>query len=35
MKLVIDTQIAENYAAHGGFTDEFRWKYKGGSTRCR
>ena len=32
MKLVIDTQIAENYAAHNGFTGEFRWKYKGGNT---
>ena len=32
MKLVIDTQIAENYAAHNGFTGEFRWKFKGGNT---
>ena len=32
MKLVIDTQIAENYAAHNGFTGEFNWKYKGGNT---
>ena len=32
MKLVIVTQIAENYAAHDGFTGEFRWKFKGGST---
>jgi len=32
MKLVIDTQIAENYAAHNGFTGEYRWKYKGGNT---
>jgi hypothetical protein len=32
MKLVIDTQIAENYAAHNGFTGEFRWKYKWGNT---
>lgn len=32
MKLVIDTQIAENYAAHNGFTGEFHWKYKGGNT---
>lgn len=32
MKLVIDTQIAENYAAHNGFTGEFHWKYKCGNT---
>jgi hypothetical protein len=32
MKLVIETQIAENYAAHNGFTGEFRWKFKGGNT---
>lgn len=32
MKLVIDTQIAENYAAHNGFSGEFRWKFKGGNT---
>jgi len=32
MKLVIDTQIAENYAAHNGFTGEYRWKYKWGNT---
>jgi hypothetical protein len=32
MKLVINTQIAENYAAHNGFTGEFHWKYKGGNT---
>jgi len=32
MKLVIDTQIAENYAAHNGFTGEHRWKFKGGNT---
>jgi hypothetical protein len=32
MKLVIDTQIAENYAAHNGFTGEYRWKFKGGNT---
>lgn len=32
MKLVIDTQICENYAAHNGFTGEFRWKFKGGNT---
>lgn len=32
MKLVIDTQIAENYAAHNGFEGEYRWKFKGGNT---
>ena len=32
MKLVIDTQIAENYAAHNGFTGDYRWKFKGGNT---
>jgi hypothetical protein len=32
MKLVIDTQIAENYAAHRGFEGEYRWKFKGGNT---
>ena len=32
MKLVIETQITENYAAHDGFTGEFRWKFKGGNT---
>jgi len=32
MKLVIDTQIAENYAAHNGCTGEYRWKFKGGNT---
>ena len=31
MMLVIGTQDYENYAAHGGFTGEFRWKAKGGS----
>jgi len=31
MILVIATQDYENYAAHGGFTGEFRWKAKGGS----
>lgn len=31
-KLIIDTQIAENYAAHEGFTGEYRWKFKGGNT---
>ena len=29
--LVIATQDYENYAAHQGFTGEFRWKAKGGS----
>jgi len=32
MKLVIHTQIRENYAAHNGFNGEYRWKYKGGNT---
>lgn len=32
MKLVIEMQDEENYAAHGGFTGEYRWKYKIGST---
>ena len=32
MKLVIDTQIAENYAAHNGFGGKYRWKFKGGNT---
>ena len=32
MKLVIDTQIAENYAAHNGFNGDYRWKFKGGNT---
>jgi hypothetical protein len=32
MKLVIQTQIRENYAAHTGFTGEFYWKMKGGNT---
>lgn len=31
MMLVIATQDYENYAAHQGFTGEFRWKAKGGS----
>lgn len=31
MMLVIQTQDYENYAAHQGFTGEFRWKAKGGS----
>jgi len=32
MKLVIQTQIRENYAAHNGFTGEYYWKMKGGNT---
>ena len=32
MKLVIHTQIRENYAAHNGFTGDYRWKCKGGNT---
>lgn len=32
MKLVIEMQDRENYAAHGGFTGKFRWKYKIGET---
>ena len=32
MKLVIQTQIRENYAAHQGFTGEYYWKMKGGNT---
>ena len=32
MKLVIEMQDEENYAAHGGFEGEYRWKYKIGST---
>ena len=32
MKLLISTQIRENYAAHNGFTGEYYWKYKGGNT---
>lgn len=31
MMLVIATQDYENYAAHQGFTGEYRWKAKGGS----
>ena len=31
MMLVIRTQFQENYAAHQGFTGEYRWKMKGGS----
>ena len=31
MMLVIQTQDYENYAAHQGFTGEYRWKAKGGS----
>ena len=33
MMLVIRTQFQENYAAHQGFTGEYRWKMKGGSDR--
>ena len=29
--IVIQTQDYENYAAHEGFTGQFRWKAKGGS----
>lgn len=32
MKLVINTQHRENYAAHNGFNGEYYWKYKGGNT---
>ena len=32
MILVIDTQDRENYAAHTGFTGDYRWKMKGGSS---
>lgn len=32
MKLVIQTQVRENYAAHRGFDGEYRWKNKGGNT---
>lgn len=32
MKLVINTQCKENYAAHNGFTGEYYWKFKGGNT---
>ena len=32
MMLVIDTQDRENYAAHQGFTGEYYWKMKGGSS---
>ena len=32
MKLVIYTQVRENYAAHNGFTGEYHWKNKGGDT---
>jgi len=30
--LVIDTQDQENYAAHQGFTGDYRWKMKGGQS---
>jgi len=32
MKLIIEMQDEENYAAHEGFNGEYRWKYKIGST---
>jgi hypothetical protein len=32
MIIAIDTQDLENYAAHQGFTGEYYWKAKGGST---
>lgn len=32
MILVIDTQDRENYAAHNGFTGDYHWKMKGGSS---
>ena len=32
MKLVIQTQIRENYAAHQGFNGEYYWKCKGGNS---
>lgn len=32
MKLVIQTQVRENYAAHDGFSGEYYWKMKGGNT---
>ena len=32
MKIVIQTQIRENYAAHEGFKGEYYWKCKGGNT---
>jgi len=32
MKLIIEMQDEENYAAHEGFNGEYRWKYKFGST---
>jgi hypothetical protein len=32
MKLIIEMQDEENYAAHGGFDGNFRWKYKIGAT---
>ena len=31
MIIVIQTQDQENYAAHQGFTGDYRWKMKGGS----
>ena len=32
MKLIIEMQDEENYAAHNGFTGAYRWKYKIGET---
>lgn len=32
MMIVIETQDYENYAAHEGFTGEYYWKAKGGSS---
>ena len=32
MKLIIEMQDEENYAAHTGFTGEYYWKYKIGQT---
>jgi hypothetical protein len=32
MKIVIQTQHRENYAAHEGFAGEYHWKNKGGNT---
>ena len=32
MKLIIEMQDEENYAAHEGFNGSYRWKYKFGST---
>lgn len=32
MKIVVQTQHRENYAAHDGFTGDYHWKCKGGET---